>query len=858
VIVEERIKRKSRWWPWFFGLCFLEGLASFAWLLLIPTDSKNQALFGYSANRLAMMGLIFLLSMGFLLLGLLSLRNENWRSKWLNPGMNRGMFNAVMILGAVIALVSWGTLFYLRLYPEAKYLAYYERFLPLLGWLVLVGFQAAIWIAILKWGVHWGNFNQEDGSFWQPFGIIAGAFLVIWLFIAYTGIGITVDAVAWNTPGVPVSEWHIWLAWIAGVCMLAAGLNRKVIPQKGWKPTAFDVLMALVLWGLAVGVWMRQPVPYTFFTPKPIAPNFEVYPYSDAANHDIVAQHILVGNGFMGDQVTKRPLLSVFLAGLHTAAGQDYDQMILLQTLFLAMFPVVLYFLGKAMHSRALGVMLGLLSLLRELNIIGASPYSRVSHSKMLMSDIPAAIGIALFSLLVILWLRNPSRRRLMPLAAGGVMGLLMLVRTQSVLLVFFAMAAALAAYGWRWKRWLQGCLLLCAGILVAIIPWVGRNYAVTGRVVFDQTEQTGIFAQRYTDLPGYSMPARDPGESEEAYTHRMVADTWSYTISHPGAVAGFVSAHFLNNEINTVLVMPLRDAFYDLDDVFRVTRSFWDDWDGVGNWMEGLKLALTLVLIAVGIAGSFRRWGAAGLIPLLMNVAYSLSNALVRNSGGRYILPVDWIGYVYFAIGLLEVSLGILLLFGLRPEKIIRVLTRQREEVDEHKSSGLIWKGSLLGLLFFGLGSLLPLSEILFPVQFPDPSKEQVASRLLTMESAHGAGLNLDMIAEFLAEDATVVVEGRALYPRYYGAGEGEPGAGWSIYNLQDYARMGFLLVGPSPQKVVIRLDEPPDYFPNASDVILVGCQTESFLDLALVAVLGDKEITYLRSGEPVYSCKR
>ena len=62
---------------------------------------------------------------------------------------------------------------------------------------------------------------------------------------------------------------------------------------------------------------------------------------------------------------------------------------------------------------------------------------------------------------------------------------------------------------------------------------------------------------------------------------------------------------------------------------------------------------------------------GWIGLLPLAVNLGYTLANGISRFSSWRYNLPVDWVIYFYFAIGAMEILGGLTLLFGAKAEKI-------------------------------------------------------------------------------------------------------------------------------------------------------------------------------------------
>jgi len=82
----------------------------------------------------------------------------------------------------------------------------------------------------------------------------------------------------------------------------------------------------------------------------------------------------------------------------------------------------------------------------------------------------------------------------------------------------------------------------------------------------------------------------------------------------------------------------------------------YWEEpvsWQGKLPLSTGLAFALNLSLIAIGISAAWKKNKLAGLIPLIINIGYYLSNALGRTSGSRYVLPVDWTLYFYFLLGL-------------------------------------------------------------------------------------------------------------------------------------------------------------------------------------------------------------
>ena len=854
----------SFWWL-LFGLSAAEGIAALVGLLFIPSDPKSQFLLGYSLERWVLIASIFVLSLFFVLLAVKSRRDMDFRTNWLDPERRKRLFVFLLVGAVSISVISWCVLFVLKLYPEGKYFAYFERLLPLLSWLFVIGIQFTVWLAVVRFGLHREGLASRRGMYVYS-GVVALAFILVGVFAGWTGIGIAPDLVDWNGPGAPLLEWQIWLAWVMGVAVLVMSISRKQVIVGGEKRSPdrwLDVVIAAAFWILAVILWNQQPITRTYFTPETRPPNYEIYPYSDAANHDIAAQYVLIGNGLMNRQVVKRPLLSTFFVGLHVLGGQDYQKLIFIQTFFLALFPVLMYFVGKALYGRPLGVMLAMLALLREVNTIAASPFDAVSHSKMLMSDLPAAIGISIFVLWVIYWLKGVSASSSptwnpLALVSGGVLGLVMLVRPQSVLIAFFILPSAWLIMRKNWRKWVAGIVLFVIGLFMAVAPWLWRNWGITGEIVFEQSAgQTSWVAQRYSAMPN-DPPARLSGESDEEYEQRLYDAAKTYMIAHPWDVASFITAHFLNNEFGTLLILPVRDSFVDLRDVVGVTRKFWDGLDSGLTGLELLILVLNLAILSVGIAASYSRWKLLGILPLLVNLAYSLSNAIARNSGWRYMLPADWVGYLYYCIGLLEIASWVLILMGMGPGKVDSFTLSPGVSGQQKRRlmPNAFWRSALIALGFFLIGATIPLAEKMFPERYPLQSELEILDKFENLVSTAQTEIDMDALDSLVTDEEVVVLRGMALYPRYYYPGQGESGTRWTVYMEKDYRHLGFLLIGHQESMVSLALESPPEFFPNGAEAIVIGCQQEGYVEGLLIALVDGGGVVYHSSNGYLQEC--
>ncbi len=839
-----------REWGWtgLFSLASLEALAALVFLVSLPADAENSIFLGFSLRRLALMGALLFLLAGCAVLAWQT-RQPAWRLRWLNPVSRWRQFNALMLalpLGLLISLLTPVLLLSIyRTGGDFRYLAFYQRLLPLFAWIFLFCLQGSLWLAWTG-DFQWHALRYLRGSF-QSGLVFFAAFALAWLVIWLTGIGLKPDVVGWGDPSVPILEWQVWFSWLAGCLFLFYLLNRQWPARRDW-------FIAAAIWLLAAGIWLSQPVQTAYFATAGRAPNYEIYPFSDGAYYGQFAQNVLIGNGFRGDEVPPRPLYIVLLAGFHALAGQGYENVIVLQTLMLAFFPVILYFIGRELHSRPAGLVIALLAILRELTaILTVGITNKASTSQLFFSDLPSALAISLWGLATVVWLKAPGRSPFGPLLVGGAMGLAMLFRTQSVFMLPLTLLLALFVLRGRWSVWLGQVGLVLLGLGLVLAPWLWRNWQVTGQLAFDDPKtQTGVMAQRYS-LSEDSASGEfilQPGENTQAYSERINQGLIGFMLEHPAVVAGFVSAHFINAEIDNLLILPVRDGVSAPQELLMPTHPFWESWSGSPSPAQALLIAFNLGLIALGIGSAWTRRRWAGLALVLMNFAYNGSNALARNSGWRYLLPVDWMVLVYIGIALMELAVAIFLILGISPGILAAHLTSTGEISNwaGYRGKRLGWGvvGLCLGLLLSG--SVVPLAERIAPQRYPSQTREELSAEFMRNPLLDNAGIEADHWEKLLMDPDAQLFKGRALYPRFYAAGEGEPRTAKAGYEPLDYARMLFLTASFSYNGLVmLRSDQSPPYLPNTADVIVLGCAAGTYLDAQAVLVLGSPGGLYL-----------
>jgi hypothetical protein len=483
------------------------------------------------------------------------------------------------------------------------------------------------------------------------------------------------------------------------------------------------------------------------------------------------------------------------------------------------------------------------LLILREVNALQLADVLNISHVKLLMAEYPVALGLVGLALVMGAWLRNPQRRRALPLVGGGVLGLLMITRSQTLtLLPVLLVVIVLAGWG-KWRGVLVGGGLFALGVGLAVTPWVARNYAYSGQLILEHSTATPFVASRYAPNDDYEDPGFLPGESEGDYIARNMAYIRGVTREDPFYVAGFVIDNYARNLLVDGMSLPSSLTLSDRETYVR-TLPYWPRWDGHFAPESYLPVAANLLLIAVGLAAAWKRGRWAGLLPLFILLGFTLNLAAARVSGWRYNLPADWIMIFYYALGIGQVLAWGAAVLGWRTPAAMSV-------AEEAPAQALDWRRVfLVSALILLAGSSLLLVEALVPERYTNPTLVEVDALLATTPDA-------EALRDLVGETGTVAYAGRALYPRYFAAGRGDEVSDLAKDAVQAYARVGFFLTGPDPWNVVLPVSDAEVVFPHGAGVIVIGCREGNLIEAAGVIFTEEDEGRVLSAPEVADMCR-
>jgi hypothetical protein len=459
------------------------------------------------------------------------------------------------------------------------------------------------------------------------------------------------------------------------------------------------------------------------------------------------------------------------------------------------------------------------------------------------MTETPVVIGIVLIVLMVFAWIEEPNKKILLSMIVGGGIGLLIQVRNELIFLLPVILLFSGYIYYRFPKYWLKSSALLVTGVILFVIPWQIRLMHFT-ESPFWITRRVDFILQE-SDVE----PASFPEQSQ---------DDLDSKIEEQQSGLQDILSHFIHNQKQAFLFFPA--AYRQVDSFIGYTghgnaRQFWYNCCSAENYIDRLQefwqwqkwdgnvpkesltaILTTLFFISVGIVKSREKWGIQALFPLLVVFAHYLLLSSFRMSGGRRVQAVDWIWIIYFSIGLSQSLLWVFhFLFSV--EIPTWLAGKQKHNNDDFAprqafispdNSTLSWKSVLsVSFLVLILGAMVPIIEQIIPPQFTEETKQVQINSVLQMENGE--------IISGLLENGGVTHQGKALYPRYYAVGEGEPN---QDDKLMQFGHLRFYLAGPNSNKIVLPLTDKQQFaLPHFSDVLVFGCE-ENYLDALAVYV--------------------
>jgi len=835
-------KRDSKNLSLFIRLICSQTFLAVLWILLIPGESEHAIFFGYSLRRLALLvpPIILAISAGTFLFT--TKRNKKVQA-WFSDGKKRACTARWMILfGALLSALMLAVVcfyHYLLFFPDVG--AFY-RLLPILSLFFLFGLELILFVPLFLYKQKQGKTKKKEAwnspAFWITFIIL----ILLFILIETTGLGKDPVRVSIITLGVPLLEGQIW--FVGGLIMvyLFAAFAWSTIPakEKAGKMKYQDLLIFCLIWLAAFAFWMNFPLPeHNYFAPAVRPPTFEKYPFSDAEQYDYNSLYVLFGA--LDDFVVSKPLYVSFLSILHFIGGFDYGTIILLQTAVVALLPAVTYLIGKELHSRLAGGGIALFMIVREANSILSSTMANVSNSKLLMSDVPATLIVAIMVLVVVRWFKLKGEKISHHIfLLGGLTAVLNLMRIQTLALIPFFIVLIIIRYFKFWKKVLLACGVFLLTVALLLAPIIISNHAVTDVYWLDNPASSSALYSFILKGSDVEINVENAATSEELLDRNFSVILAAFT-QNSGQMVGFILDNFARNIISTTLILPVRlGNRIPFEDFFRMSSPFFEEVYSSPGVLNTLVLVLNLVILSIGFVKITRKKSTAGVMVLLVYLAYNLSSSIVRLSGWRFIQPVDWIMLIFFVIGIIELLHA--LIRHIFKHDFVYQIKERKDKIRSMPIKKLVSILAGIGFVFFC--AFIPIRDGLLSDSFPEYDREQICTEIKNYILSSESDFNAKSVYDFCGEDSTSVYKGYGFYPRFFKIGEGYYNRKYDQYfGKQDYARLVFRLVGGKNGKIYIKTEQSDIPFEDGA-LVYVLIQEKPKADAQLVIIDGENPI--------------
>ena len=893
-------------------------IANSIYLLSIPSDPKNNILWGISAYRLLLLGFFFLVILAFFLLLFKTNQQTSSMVSILEYSSKNPFWRTLLIfLFFASTMLSWIAFFAPPYLLQSLY-AIFIRLRPIILWTQTLLCSLTLLLIIIKndWCLFIDNATPKRKHL-KAFLLIVFIVFVLSFIIAVGYPKLTED-LWFGRYSVPVLITQIIASWIIITIGMQIYSEFKLkIPS--FISSNVDLIIFGLVWLCAVGLWTHQPIEFMqdmYFTTieqniKPLPPNYEIYPRKDSQTYFNISESIVMGQGIYRS-IDK----SLFLAfeGLNNWLNDgDYEKMLNMQIIVLAFFPPIIYLLGKELHSRWAGLLGAVLVVMQEINGIKIMDEFPVVSSKVLLTEPFMQLWNGLITLMLVVAFKNSKKAHgNLFFVCGGLLGLSALFRLNTLVIAPFIMLIILIKYFYNKKRLINNLCVFGIGIFLALSPWMVQNtIKYNDPLAFIKAKVEGVIVEkRYEkiidqtliedELPAIKMASissegfnssifpistnssdeqsvvtqkinlksindQEPSDNNNLiffvnniFNNRNIKQ--SLDVQNIFQLSSSILRHFLNNVITNSSILPTSVIPQDL---FHGSRSqqFWGSYDP--NLYEGINifvLVTNLFFIATGIFAAINYQKFIGILPLVVCVGYNLSNAIAISSGNRYSQPTSWIVLFYYVLGLITTSQWFLrLVRNQQPPKleVHQSITR----IFSLKTKGIYSTFSIVFVLF--VGSIPVIADIIPPVRFLEFKDEEIISAIFSNSDCkaelNAAGYtNEDDFLEKLQEGDYYTSIGRILYPIQVNQEEYEIIYGKSEIK-NDPTMMTFIFLSPEnnyERRMIFYPDNSPIGLKHRADVFIIGKDSEALLIGVIDPIYASKTITYERLSNLPISC--
>ena len=840
---------KKRWWVLLLPLFLVESLIVCSDLYSRRLEQGGILGSVYSTLDLILLSffvVIVLITVSFLIDRRLRTIIENRLDFILTD--QKWLIGVVVVLSLLIYESFQDFLFIRAEMPEILYQGYRQiliNHISLLGWIFLVSFQILVVLIMIKKDlvVTWMKVISRKKWFYAI--IIVAGIIAIFNQAAFGVLPQHIKSKWFEELNSPLIGLQVFF-FVLVVTILLILLNHLENKVKWISIFNSDKVIIVVLILLAFVSWYSVPLRAGTFTDVPRPPNYAFYPRSDALGYEIRAYRLLAGNGT--DRMNHVGFWH-FLAVLHYFTGGGVQAGFILRLVVLSCIPALLYLITKSIGNRLSGLIVGILFIVRETNALVLVEYITIPQIKDVMTEPVTIFGIALTIALLLKWLDNSNKNTSLLLLAGGVYGWVILLRIEALVYIP-AIGIGLLLLMWKSpKEWLRTMILFSIGLILMVGPWFFSTVKSTGSLLSIGMGKDTLLLNSFNE---YTTRGEDIQESDDLnkgqlfpynFANNMMQLFYYFPSNHqPMLTVKNLPGVFLNRiDYSDIEGDSFREKY--LERYVRSLPYWWNDWDGHLVKRSIIPLFCSIFLIFLGFSQLEGRKKIIAVILVLMTIFHSGIFSFVGKSGGRFIQVVDWIPMVFYGIGISALLNAVLNKNRsiINDWWVIQHYEPDQNQIDQKRQRmGMVF--SVLFLLMIGLS--FPLAENFIPPRYTD---EKLSKQLeeMSMQALNDPTLNAYL---GLSDPDLEIVFGKALYPRFFKAGnslQDNPKSRFTDFSID---RVEFFLVGTENIWAALPGSQAKEYFPHGSEVLILGSRAPQIKNIEGVVEDGADSGEYLK----------
>ena len=632
------------------------------------------------------------------------------------------------------------------------------------------------------------------------FVLALAGLIVIGILFIFKNTSI-VDKYYWNVAGVPILP---ELAYLIFGITLFLPLYFNIF-KKSTLILSNNFFIAAFLFILCNLLFQPQDITRNFFVEIRNLFPAEYFPNSDALIYDFSAIAFLNGLGINALYLSDKPFYTVYVALLHFIMGDNYQDIVRLNVLVLSFIPVMIFLIGKKLDTNGSGILLAFASMFFELTTFQSSGYISNIHWKLIMPE-PLAQLLILISVYCLLQIFSEPFQDKWLILAGIFLGIGTYIRPQIIILtagillliflknqLFFiqrikVFVKVFLSYFFVTMPWAIYCFLRFGGFpIIGKFQWI-QNYRFT--------------------LTAFNL----------SNTHLLGIGAGTVMSMIPNDKLLIIIAHFLNNIIKALLILPYSLRMDKVPQIFNGIE-YWNETI-VWNGQISPIFFLSLFIFMVGIIGSYKHKKNISLIPLFCMMIYFLALAVSRTSGSRYLVPVIWVVYLYYLLGIIYIARYIANLFFMISPAEQRQMIITTPTIFHQKHTRVIY------LLPIMLGLSIPLLDFAIPInQHLILEENQLQEKLSQPEIFELLNIDSSDWQTTLSQQKVKIGYGEMLYSQYSSGNDQSSQGKLSFSLLGNYPMINLVFpISEEDQQNFVETNKDNLYF-------VLGCKPENSL---------------------------